>query len=121
MTIQKKQGDYGEELVAAELKKRGYQIVACKYRKRYGEIDLIAKKESLLAFVEVKLRSSQKIDLGELIITSKQRKIIAAAKAYLMEHKCDKMNFRFDVALVDNSHGVPSITYIADAFHASEN
>ena len=121
MTIQKKQGDHGEQLVADELKKRGYQIVASKYRKIYGEIDLIAKKESLLAFVEVKLRNSHKIDLGELIVTSKQRKIIAAAKAYVMEHKCDKMIVRFDVALVDNSHEKPLITYIADAFHAFEN
>ena len=81
ITKQKTLGNQGEKLVADELQKQGFTILARNYRKQFGEIDLIASKKNLLIFVEVKLRSSSTIDLAELIVPVKQRRISAAAKA----------------------------------------
>jgi len=115
-TKQKERGNHGEEIVASELEKQGLIIVARNYRKQFGEIDLIATHKNLLVFVEVKLRLSNGIDLAELIIPAKQRRIIATARAYLAEHEHENKMCRFDVALVDLSNHKPRITYIPDAF-----
>ncbi len=116
----KERGQLGEELVANLLKKKGFEILAKNYRKKFGEIDLIAENKDLLLFVEVKLRSSNSIDLAELIGVSKRRRIGAAARAYIAETGCTQKTGRFDVALVDVSQGNPEITYIADAFNIDE-
>ena len=54
MNFRKKKGDHAEQLVCQHLLDNGFVIVARNYRKRYGEIDIIAKKNDLLVFVEVK-------------------------------------------------------------------
>lgn len=52
-------GALGEGLAAHFLEDRGYRILAKNYRKPWGEIDVVAEKDGLLAFVEVKTNSSQ--------------------------------------------------------------
>ena len=51
-------GKWGEALAAEYLRKNGYQIVAANYHSRFGELDLVAKKKKILAFIEVKLRKN---------------------------------------------------------------
>ena len=46
-------GPWGEALAAEYLKKKRYTMVACNYRSRYGEIDLIVQTRTVLVFVEV--------------------------------------------------------------------
>jgi len=116
MTERKRRGNYGEDLVAAELKKQGLTIIERNYRKHFGEIDLIAETQDLLVFVEVKTRGAKYIDLGELVLPCQQRKIAKAAKAYLCTYDYTDKVCRFDVALVDMSEKKPCITYIPDAF-----
>lgn len=80
-------GNLGEDIAAAALEEQGYAIVTRNYRKRYGEIDIIARKENTLYFVEVKTRKS--MDFGnplESVTPQKQRKIYQVAEAYLQEH-----------------------------------
>ena len=57
MSTTKELGDRGEAMVADYLRRHGYEIVASQFRCRFGEIDLIARRENVLCFVEVKLRS----------------------------------------------------------------
>jgi len=121
MRTLKERGDRGEALVARELEKQGLNILVRNYRKSFGEIDLIASNNELLLFVEVKLRSSNRIDLAELIIPAKQRRIYAAARAYLAEFEYIEKVCRFDVALVGIVKGEPQITYIADAFRVNDD
>lgn len=121
MRTLKERGNCGEALVARELEKQGLNILVRNYRKSFGEIDLIASNNELLLFVEVKLRSSNRIDLAELIVPAKQRRICAAARAYLAESGHIEKVCRFDVALVDLAKGEPQITYIADAFQINDD
>ncbi len=106
-------GNYGEQLVCEKLMKEGYSIKARNYTKRYGEIDIIAIKGDVLAFVEVKNRFNPLFDMTELITRSKQRKIAAVAKAFLADYHTTQVTCRFDVALVTQSS---NISYIENAF-----
>lgn len=49
-------GKLGEEIVAKYLKRNGYKIVEKNYKNKFGEIDLIVKKDNMLSFIEVKTR-----------------------------------------------------------------
>ena len=51
-------GPWGERCAAEYLRRRGFTLVACNYRCRFGEIDIIARNREYLTFVEVKLRKS---------------------------------------------------------------
>lgn len=112
----KKFGEQGEQLIADKLEVEGFKIVARNYLKRNGEIDIIAQKDDLLVFVEVKTRFNPLFDSAEIIDPIKQKKILTVAKQYLAEHNVQNMYCRFDVALVEHTHGTQTITYIPDAF-----
>ena len=110
-------GRLGEQLVAQKLQAEGFTIAAYNFANAYGEIDLIARKDDLLLFVEVKLRTNSNVDPAELILLSKQKKIIRVAKLFLSMHtEQHDVICRFDVALVEYSNGHPIIQYIPNAF-----
>lgn len=113
-------GQWGEALVAEELRKKGWIIAATNYRCRMGEIDLVAENEKYLVFVEVKLRKNDQFGSAcESVTLSKQRKLRAAAEFYLMGHPT-QLQPRFDVVEVYAPQGVctenPDIYYIENAF-----
>jgi putative endonuclease len=120
ITHNKQLGSEGEQLVVQLLERKGFTILERNYAKQYGEIDLIARKNDIIAFVEVKTRKQSYFDLEEVILPSKQRKIIAVAKNYLASHKEDDIIGRFDVALVHGSGQEATINYIEDAFGDQE-
>ncbi len=121
MNLRKKKGDYAEQLVCQYLIDNGFVIIVRNYRKRYGEIDIIAKKNNLLIFVEVKRRDTNQIHPSEVIVSNKQRKIISVAKEFLSTHTDTITHIcRFDVALVGNKNNNLQIRYIANAFTADE-
>lgn len=109
-------GREGEAFVAEYMAKQGFSILEQNYRKRYGEIDLIAVNHDTIAFIEVKMRQSSYFDSSEVIVPSKQRKIIAVAKEYIARHHHEDKICRFDVALVEGSLNNPEITYLENAF-----
>ena len=112
MDARKKFGQEGEQLVAQTLEQKGFVIHHRNYRKMYGEIDLIASKNDLLIFVEVKRRKKAYFDLGLLITWSKQKKIIMVAKEYIARYDHINKVCRFDVALIDGNN----LTYMPNAF-----
>lgn len=108
-------GKKGEQAVGQWLQKNGFTILQYNFFVRVGEIDIIATKEEILAFVEVKTRKNRYFHLSQVITPAKQQKIIKAAKRYLMDYKGVEKVYRFDVALViesEKSH----IDYIPHAF-----
>ena len=79
---------------------KGYRILAKRFRTPYGEIDLVAKKRNLLAFIEVKARAS--LDEAAYAVTPRQQaRIIDAAQAWLMAHpEHAEFDLRFDAILI---------------------
>src|SRR4051794_41819218 len=89
-----------ESRAAAFLVAKGYRIVARRWRSPVGEIDIVARRRKTLIFVEVKARERLD-DAAEAVIGRQQRRIIAAAEAWLASHPDDINNdIRFDVMLV---------------------
>ncbi|MBN1694087.1 YraN family protein [candidate division WOR-3 bacterium] len=108
--------DKGEEIAAAYLRGKGYKILAGNYNGKGFEIDLIARKERLIAFVEVKRRKSSDF-MDPLLSIGKKRKehMIKGAKVFLLENDLyDKYDVRFDiVTIIGNKE---NIEHYEDAF-----
>lgn len=109
-------GAAGEQAVIHWLKEHGYTILERNYRTRTGEIDIIAQKEEVIAFIEVKYRQHEYFNLSSVITPQKQKKIIKTALWYLTKHKDPSFAYRFDVALVESKNDQPTITYIENAY-----
>ena len=93
-------GDIGEEYADNYLKKHRYKILSRNYRKRFGEIDIIAEKKGTVAFVEVKTRHENPLTRPfEAVDTKKQEKIYRTSLAYIYENDLD-CQYRFDVCEV---------------------
>lgn len=113
----KKLGNVGERFVINYLEKNGFTIFAQNYRKFFGEIDIIAYKERLYVFVEVKTRKKELFSLTDLIPPSKQRKIIKTAESFIAQQTTyDHYIFRFDVALLVEHDTTFSMQYLENAF-----
>lgn len=108
-------GVEGETRIAQHLEKNGFSILKRNFTVRAGEVDIIACKDELLVFVEVKTRSHIYFNTSEVITRSKQKKIVLAAKTFLTRQNFNDKVYRFDVALVDNNSA--KITYITNAFY----
>ena len=113
-------GAWGEELAAAYLRKKRYEIVACNYRCRFGEIDLICRNRRYVAFVEVKLRKSAAFgEAREFVGYEKQSRLRATAALWLQQNPTD-LQPRFDVLEIYAPEGMetkrPAITHLEDAF-----
>ncbi len=121
MPNNRKIGDLGENMVCEFLQKNGYQILERNYTVRGGEIDIIAEKNDVIAFVEVKLRKEGAMVSGEEAITpAKKKHLIFAAESYVSQQSVDKC-CRFDVAAVElKSSGRMSMKYYVAAFDSSK-
>ena len=120
MNDKKERGNWGEERAALYLRLHGYKIVERNFRCRQGEIDIIARKGDVVAFVEVKQRKNA--DFGEareFVTYSKQRRVSAAAELWLLKTCCE-LQPRFDVIEVYAPDGTktlfPEIHHIENAF-----
>lgn len=116
----KQLGNHGEQLVEAQLCAEGFRILARNYLCRVGELDLVAIKGDVVAFVEVKTRRNAYFPIATVVTLSKQQKIIRAAQRFLLQNQLTDKVYRFDVATVLYSEGTQTITYIPDAFRVQE-
>lgn len=117
MTDTQPTGSWGEEQAATFLERSGYQILHRNYRYHHAEIDLIAVKERLLIFVEVKTRRWVTFGQPEEFVTaSKARLIRKAAEHYIFEQDWQH-DVRFDVISIHiQGKSKYSIRHIEDAF-----
>lgn len=113
-------GETGEEAVCGFLMRHGYRLICRNYTIKGGEIDIIAEKDGVTAFVEVKSRKEGSLTEGEDAVTpGKRRRIIKTAETFLFRHGSDRQ-CRFDVAVVRLRDGKPvKIKYYVAAFDAS--
>ena len=112
-------GETGEKCAAEFLKKKRYKILERNYRKRYGEIDIIAENKNYIVFVEVKTRHTDYMtSAADAVNRQKQLKIIKTASLYLAENETEKF-CRFDVCEVyvnAENLKLENINYIEGAF-----
>ena len=114
-------GKQGEDLACRLLIEKGYRILATNYRKRCGEIDIIAERGRQLVFVEVRsLHGSERLLPEETIGAPKQLRLSRTAMAYIQQHGHEDRPARFDIISVDLSADRPSCRHIEDAFESLE-
>ncbi len=103
MSRKTSEGFLAEEFIAAELKRHGWQILAQNYRRRGTEIDIIASKNEVLSFVEVKARKHMPqygLDLELLVPTRKKEALKRGALSFLSEKNPNHTTIRFDLFVV---------------------
>jgi len=114
-------GKKGEELAVEYLEQNGYEILDRNWTFQKAEIDIIAKKESVLAIVEVKTRSS--LDFGspqDFVKPKKIQLLIKAVNAYINYREkdfCDDLNVRFDIIAIHKNKETFAIEHLTDAFY----
>ena len=113
-------GKQGEELACRELRRRGYAVLARRYRTRFGEIDIVCEDDRTIVFVEVKARRSKKYgEAIEALSFSKRRRIGAMALDYLAWTGRVNDPCRFDVVAIDGlGTRAQTIRVVTDAFMA---
>ena len=121
MTIERQNlGKSGEDLAVRELERRGYAILARRYRTRYGEIDIVAKDGETTVFVEVKARVTDEFGTAAEAVTPwKQRRLAHMASDYVARNDLAFQPCRFDVVAIDWA-GEPGerITVYPNAFES---
>lgn len=112
-------GEIGENLACLELERRGYAILARRYRRRGGEIDIIARDGATTVFVEVKTRDGSAFGSGADAVTwAKRRRIVTTALDYLARHRLVDRPCRFDVVSVAVGEDGAVVEVIPGAFDA---
>jgi putative endonuclease len=115
----KRTGDAGEEIARQFLEKKGFVTIERNWRCGRGEIDIIAKDDAVLVFIEVKTRRRDSFgDPEDWITRRKQSQIARTAMGYLTENGIENTECRFDVVTIDRRDEKTVVTHIEDAFWA---
>lgn len=110
-------GRWAEQRAAAFLCRRGLRLRSCNFACRAGEIDLVMSDGDCLVFVEVRYRADARFGAGfDTVTRAKQRKLRAAAAAYLARHALADARCRFDVVSVSKRNYRPDFRWFKDAF-----
>ena len=108
-------GKLGEEIALKYIISKGGKVIERNYRTKIGEVDIIAKLNGELVFVEVKSRSN--INYGypsESVNYKKKRKITNVAKYYILDNSLENLSIRFDV--IEIYFNEKKINHIVNAF-----
>ena len=119
-------GNLGEDYACEVLESLGYELLERNFRSRFGEIDIIAKKEQYLCFVEVKTRGEHAMGRPAAAVTrSKQEKILKTSQYYITLHQQEilrqDLQPRFDcMEVFADADGEPTAyEFIKNAFSAN--
>lgn len=109
-------GQKGELLAKEYLQEKGYHIIKTNFRQKFGEIDIIVEKNNILAFVEVRTKTSLRFGTAaESITKPKKQKIIKVAQYYLAGQRKD-IAYRFDVITIFLDKNSVKIEHYENAF-----
>ena len=110
-------GRKGEDLAASHLRNLGWEILERNYRTKLGEIDLVCRDHDSIVFVEVKTRASADFARPDESVTQRKRaKLRRLVEDYLVTHRLESRDVRFDVLGVTLSGRRPEFEHIVGAF-----
>lgn len=111
-------GSYGERLAAEHLERTGWRILDRNYRVGRREIDLVARRGGVVAFIEVKARRGREYgDPLEAVTARKRREIETVAATWLERHGAPDDVYRFDaIAIRLDRSGASRIEHLEDAW-----
>ncbi len=103
-TGRRRLGAFGERLAVEMLLSKGYTVRERNFRTREGEIDIVAERDNVLAFIEVRARlGASKGTAAESVSPAKQRRLVALAEAYMQAREDLPPESRIDVIALDLS------------------
>jgi len=116
MAFHNELGKKGEDLAVSYLLKHDYKIVARNFRYQKAEVDIIARKEDILAIIEVKTRSTPDFGNPQEFVKGKQiQNLVKAVDFFVTEHSLE-VDVRFDIiAIIKNQSGT-KIEHLENAF-----
>ena len=107
-------GLWGEQAAAKYLGEHGYEVIAHNIHTPYGEIDLIARKDGITIFIEVKARTSRRFGPPEVAVTPrKQAHMLACADHYAQQNEID--HWQIDVIAVAKALDKTEIMHFENA------
>ena len=114
-------GNTFEQRAQAELERAGLTLLSRNYTTRHGELDLVMRDGSTIAFIEVRYRKSASHgDAATSVTASKQARLILAARHWLLAHPQHAHRpCRFDVVAYDGPADTPRRQWLRGAFEAS--
>ena len=110
-------GKEGENAAAAYLQQNGYQVLHKNYRYKRAEIDIIAQKEQVLVFAEVKTRSTHRHGYPEEAVSARKEALFLDAAADYIEKTGWLYDIRFDILAVTPAASGFNVYHVEDAFH----
>lgn len=117
MINKRRVGDWGEHIASQFLQKQGIRIIEQNFRCKIGEIDIIAKENDYLVFVEVKYRNNLSHGYPrEAVNYYKQKTISKVALWYMKKYNLWNCSCRFDVLEILGEYPDLRITLIRNAF-----
>ncbi|MBI2408898.1 MAG: YraN family protein [Gemmatimonadetes bacterium] len=111
-------GELGERIAARWLEHHGYTVLARRWRSGHRDIDVVAQRDGVVAFVEVKTRSAMEFgDPVEAVHAQKQRSLVRSAREWIARHQGTEPNaYRFDVIGVLLRDSTVWVRHIESAF-----
>jgi putative endonuclease len=112
-------GIKGEQIAGNFLLNKGYKILHNNWRFERKEVDIIAEKDDLLVFVEVKTRSRTDFGFPEDAVNKRKQQFLKIAADAFMDSNKGYVKLQFDVVsiLVDKQGTVAELLHIEDAFY----
>ena len=109
-------GQRGEQIALEHLRAQGYEILGSNWHCAFGEIDIIARQQDIIVFIEVRARHAPTTEAAfESIQLPKQRKLEKSALAYLNAHHLENSMWRIDVIAIALSRSAYSLDHVEDA------
>jgi putative endonuclease len=121
LTVRQQRGRRAEELAAEFLRAAGCEILQCNYRRRLGELDIVARANEALVIAEVRTRTGSAYGGAAASVDRRKQQRITRAASQLLQQRPDlaRLPVRFDVLVVSDPYGPsPAIEWIQHAFEA---
>ncbi|GAI97047.1 unnamed protein product, partial [marine sediment metagenome] len=111
-------GKFGEDLAAKHLESKGYKIIERNWTCHWGELDLIAEKDEVLVFVEVKFRTNTSYgETYEYIDSKKKKRLMRSIEQYLLKKDKFDVCWRLDAVCLTKVPGRVEIEHFEDALN----